>query len=190
MKSLSGKVAFADACVLYPASIRSFLIFLDLNDVIKIKWTEKVHEEWMSNLLKNKDTITRNQLERTKKLMNEATIDSTVTGYEKLIENLHLPDKNDNHVLAAAIHGKCNTILTFNLNDFPEKILKKKNIIAQHPDKFLSNLLKKYKSDTISCVLKQHISLKKPAIPLNELFAHYSKAGLVTFSQELVSIFN
>ncbi|HMA95113.1 MAG TPA: hypothetical protein VKP30_20620, partial [Polyangiaceae bacterium] len=49
--------------------------------------------------------------------------DCLVDGYEPLVEGLELPDPNDRHVLAAAIHGGASVIVTMNLRDFPERFL-------------------------------------------------------------------
>ena len=49
--------------------------------------------------------------------------DCLVTGYEPLIPTLALPDPDDRHVLAAAIHGGAGLIVTFNLGDFPASVL-------------------------------------------------------------------
>ncbi len=40
-------------------------------------------------------------------------------GYEPLGERIHLPDPNDRHVLAVAITGRADVIVTKNLKDFP-----------------------------------------------------------------------
>ena len=73
--------------------------------------------------------------------MNQATRDCLVTGYEMLIPSLDLPDPYDRHVLAAAIVGRCDVIVTQNLKDFPEEALKPYDIETPHPDGFLSNHL-------------------------------------------------
>jgi hypothetical protein len=43
------------------------------------------------------------------------------TGYETLIPSLRLPDDNDRHILAPAIVGRCDVIVTANLKDFPKR---------------------------------------------------------------------
>jgi hypothetical protein len=55
--------------------------------------------------------------------MDRATRDAVVNGYEKLIPSLTLPDPKDRHILAAAIVGRCDVIVTQNLRDFPEEAL-------------------------------------------------------------------
>ncbi len=55
-----------DACVLYPAPLRDFLMWLALTDLFKARWTEEIHQEWMRNVLKNRPDLTISQLTRTK----------------------------------------------------------------------------------------------------------------------------
>ena len=52
-----------------------------------------------------------------------------------------LPDPDDRHVVAAAIHSGASLIVTFNLKDFPAEVLKPYNLAAQHPDGFIVDLL-------------------------------------------------
>ncbi|APB34892.1 hypothetical protein GlitD10_2554 [Gloeomargarita lithophora Alchichica-D10] len=54
--------------------------------------------------------------------MDRSVPDCLITGYESLIPSIELPDKDDCHVLAAAIRGGVDVIVTFNLKDFPTEI--------------------------------------------------------------------
>jgi predicted nucleic acid-binding protein len=130
-----------DACVLYPAPLRDFLMQLALTDLFRAKWTNEIHDEWIRNLLLNRPDLKVEDLTRTKDLMNRHVRDCLVTGYEYLIPSLTLPDPNDRHVLAAAIKASARVIVTFNLPDFPETILEQYDMEAQHPDEFISNLI-------------------------------------------------
>src|SRR5690554_5547153 len=92
-----------DACVLYPAPIRSYLLYLAQTGLYRARWTEQIHNEWIRNLLKNNQQLDKAKIERTKQLMNKYNPDCLVEGYEPLIGSIILPDKNDRHVVAAAI---------------------------------------------------------------------------------------
>jgi len=69
-------IAFYDANVLYPAELRNLLMHLALPGLFRAKWSAAVHEEWISNLLKNRPDLSRAKLERTRQLMDKATLDS------------------------------------------------------------------------------------------------------------------
>ena len=125
-----------DACVLYPAPLRDLLMRLALTDLFKARWTDAIHEEWITALLR-KNKFDRTALERTRNLMDAHVRDCKITGYEYLIECLELPDPNDRHVLAAAIKAGANAIITSNLKDFPGNVLSKYDIEAIHPDDFI-----------------------------------------------------
>lgn len=133
--------ALYDACVLYPAPLRDVLLELALTDLFRAKWTHLIHEEWIRNLLADRSDLTRVQLQRTRQLMDSHIRDCLVENFEDLIPSLSLPDADDRHILAAAIRGRADVIVTFNLKDFPEKELSKFGITAQHPDEFLMHVL-------------------------------------------------
>src|SRR5687768_9866690 len=103
-------------------------------NLFRAKWTDKIHDEWITNLQSDRPDLDPSDLKRTRQLMNIAVPDCLVTGYEYLIPVLSLPDENDRHVLSAAIHSRADAIVTFNLKDFPEKTLGAHNLEAMHPD--------------------------------------------------------
>lgn len=61
-----------------------------------------------------------NSLQRTTEEMHEAFPDATVAHYKVLIPSLRLPDAGDGNVLAGALRGKADVIVTSNLRDFPK----------------------------------------------------------------------
>jgi hypothetical protein len=130
-----------DACVLYPAPLHDLLMRLALTDLYRARWTDMIHDEWTRNVLKQRPDLKAEDLERTRSLMNAHVRDSLVTGFEHLIQSVELPDADDRHVVAAAIHGGASLIVTFNLKDFPPDQLKRYNLAAQHPDDFIFDLL-------------------------------------------------
>ncbi|MBO0611793.1 PIN domain-containing protein [Thiothrix fructosivorans] len=157
-----------DACVLYPAPLRDLLVRLARMDVFQAKWTHQIHEEWIRNALKNNPKLTRERLGATANKMNEAVMDSLVTNYEPLIAGLELPDTNDRHVLAAAIKGQAEVIVTFNLKDFPQSHLKPFDIWAQHPDEFISHLIDLSPETVLLVARQQRLSLKNPPRTVEE----------------------
>ena len=126
-----------DACVLYPAPLRDFLMWLALSGNCRACWTDAIHAEWTHSLLANRPDLTPEQLKRTVDLMDAAVPDALVTEYEPLIDGLTLPDAKDRHVLAAAVRCSASVIVTFNEKDFPASQLAPFGIEPQHPDAFI-----------------------------------------------------
>lgn len=114
---------------------------LALTDLFRAKWTMQIHEEWMGKLLENRG-MKREKLERIRDLINASVRDCLVKGYEPLIKAVlaqELPDPDDAHVIAAAIHSRADMIVTKNTKDFPASVLDRHHIEAQHPDEFIMN---------------------------------------------------
>jgi len=90
---MSTGTALLDANVLYPAPLRDLFLQLAVSDLFRAKWTAEIHREWMEALLRNDPHRERAALERTRVLMDKATRDCLITGYEELIPSLVLPDR-------------------------------------------------------------------------------------------------
>lgn len=174
--------AVYDANVLYPAPLRDLLIRLAQAELVKAKWTDTIHDEWMRNVLKNRTDLTAAQLMRTKSLMDCAVRDCLVRGYESLIDLLELPDPDDRHVVAAAIHSRADLIVTYNLRDFPADILSDHGIEAIHPDALLSDLFDVATASVLTTVKRQRNALRNPARTAEELIATFENQGLTQFA--------
>lgn len=161
--------AVYDANILYPAPIRDLFVRLAQTGLVRAKWTEAIHEEWMRNLLKHNPHHSAERLARTRMLMDEAVRDCLVTGYEELIASLSLPDPDDRHVLAAAIHAGAQIIVTCNLTDFPAETLARYDIEAQHPDDVLVYLLDEAPGVVCAAVKRQRENLRNPPKTAEEL---------------------
>ncbi len=107
--------------------------------VISARWSAEILGEWVENLIANRPDLKREWLERTCAEMNRAVPDAMVTRYESLVPTLSLPDPDDRHVLAAAMIGGAEAILTFNLKDFPSRHLPN-GLVAVTPDEYLRRL--------------------------------------------------
>jgi len=170
--------AVYDANILYPAPLRDLFLRLGQVGLVRPRWTEMIHDEWIRNLLRDNPQLSPERLARTRSLMNEALRDCLVTGYEELIDCLTLPDPDDRHVLAAAIRARAELIVTYNLTDFPAKTLARYDIKAQHPDDFLVSLLDVAPDAVCAAVKRQRQSLRNPPKTAEELLATFQSQGL------------
>jgi predicted nucleic acid-binding protein len=166
-----------DACVLYPAALRDFLMRLAVVGVFDARWTDAIHDEWIGSLLRSRPEL-KDRLARTRSLMDASVRDSLVSGYERLIADLNLPDEKDRHVLAAAIHAKADIILTFNLRDFPSERLRPYGIEANSPDDFLTLQLGSQLEAVCDAVRRQRSGLKNPPMTASQFLATLASQGM------------
>lgn len=130
-------VVVYDASVLYPSTLRDLLLRLAQTDLVRARWTERILDEVFTSLRRNRPGLDPAKLNRTRILMGQAVRDWRIDDYEHHIDNLTLPDPDDLHVLAAAIHTRADMLVTANLRDFPHDTLRQHGITPQHPDAFV-----------------------------------------------------
>lgn len=176
-----------DACVLYPAPLRDFLMWLGLSGRFRARWSARINEEWQRNLLRKRPDLSREQLDRTASLMNTAIPDALVEGYEDLMAGLSLPDDNDRHVLAAAIRCNASVIVTFNERDFPEEVLAPFGIEAQHPDAFIDGQFDLDPAAVIQAAQRQRAQLRHPPMETDRYLEILLKQGLVQTCRALAA---
>ncbi len=143
-------------------------MYLAISGEFRARWTDQIHEEWIRNLLVNRPEIKRANLERVRTLMDRNVPGAVVTGYEPLIESIQLPDKDDQHVVAAAIRTRAEAIITFNLKDFPAEQLEQYGIRAVHPDDFICDLIDLSMGSVIEAARQHRAGLKKPTFTASE----------------------
>lgn len=176
---MSNFTAFLDASVLYPAPLRDLLLELAVSDLYRAKWSDAVHEEWIRSVLQNRPDLTRAQLDRTRDLMNAHARDALVTDFEQLIGVIELPDPDDRHVLAAAIKGRADLIVTANLKDFPADKLDRWGSEAQHPDEFLTHQFHLSQPAFLQAVRTVRQRLKNPPKSVDDYLDTLRAQGLL-----------
>lgn len=159
---VAGPVALLDACVLYPAPLRDLLLRLTCAGIFSARWTDEIHEEWIRNLLHTRSDLQPERLLRTRREMNRAVPDGLITGYEPLIPTLLLPDPDDRHVLAAAMQGRVDVIVTFNCRDFPTPYVSRYRIDVKHPDDFISSQFDLAPAAVCEVVRQHRTGLRRP----------------------------
>ncbi len=156
--------ALLDANVLFPQLLRDVLVSLAASRAFEARWSRQIHQEWTRNVLKHRPDIVPATLDSVCALMNENVPDCLVTGFEPQIETLQLSDKDDRHVLAAAIHSQSRFIVTLNLKDFPAPILTPHGIEAIAPDPFLCLILRDKPEKALTALSKQRRRFQKPPL--------------------------
>ena len=173
------QIAVLDACVLYPATLRNFILRLAEEEAFIPVWSDEIVSEFVRGVLRDRPAVKPENLHRTVWLMNNAFPDALVVGYGNLIKTLTLPDPNDRHVLAAALKARAPTIVTLNLKDFPADTLSKHDVVAVHPDDFVAGLLKSDPKMVERALHEQQRSLKNPPVTVADLLKTLEAQGMV-----------
>lgn len=123
-----------DACLLYPSVTRELLLGAARLGHFQPLWSERILGEWRYTARKYGVGA---QAEIEIALLRVEWPTSEISENLALEASLTLPDADDCHVLAAAITGNAQELLTRNLKDFPTRVLAKYDIIRREPDGFL-----------------------------------------------------
>lgn len=180
-------VAFLDASVLYPAPLRDLLLELAVSGFYRAKWSDAVHDEWIRALLRRRPDIPASRLERTRRLMDAHVGDALVSGFEDLLPTIRLPDPDDRHVVAAAIRGEADIILTANIRDFPASALAPHELEAEHPDAFLVHLYREAPSRFRDALERVRSRLRNPPFSSRQHLDALRRAGLNATVSEVLA---
>ena len=126
--------AVYDACVLYPFHLRNLLIQCAADRLVEARWSAEIHDEWIRNLAADTPGLTVERLTAPRDLMDRVLPDANVSGYERHLARVDLPDPDDRHVAAAAIEAEASIIMTWNLRDFPAPELRRHGLRKMTPD--------------------------------------------------------
>jgi predicted nucleic acid-binding protein len=129
-----------DACVLVPRALCDFLLRLAEEPAIyRPLWSDQILTE-MTRAMTAKLRRSSSEAAWRRQQMSQAFPEAMVAVPSQLSKALEcIPDKNDRHVLAAAIMGHANAIVTQNTKHFPKNCLEKFGVLRETADDFLAH---------------------------------------------------
>ena len=176
---------FFDTCSIYGAGLSDLLLTLAERDVYRPLWSADVLAELRRVLLEA--GITRDAVDHRISAMNDAFPDAVVSDYESLLPQMTC-DANDRHVLAAAVRGGAEVVVTFNLKHFPSASLSMWNLSVVPPDDFLLDQLDLYPDSVIDAVTQVPASYEKPPVTTSEFLGLLECSGVQRFAQTVRSL--
>ena len=178
--------ALLDACVLYPLATTDALMSLATAGFFAAKWTTRIEEEWIGSLEKQRPDLI-GKLEVRRDSMRDAIPDWEVPepAWSEIARGIELPDPDDVHVLAAAIAGHADCIVTANLKDFPVSILMEFGISAVDPDTFIINQWDLDPVNAIAAFKRMRARRKKPHSTPEDFAYALELGGLPTTAERL-----
>jgi len=163
-----------DTCVLYPPILRDFLLGLAARGLFAPLWSDGIAAEWLHLAARDGAVGVPALLSR----MAARWPDGKVAPGDPSM--LALPDTGDRHILAAAIAGRADLILTANLRDFPPRALAPHGLRARAPDDFAMDLWL-----AAPALVEAEVAALWPALEGRPLRNALKKAGLSRLGKAL-----
>lgn len=165
-----------DTNVIYPVNIRDLLLWFAHYDLFTVKWSSGICDEWIK-VMRGKG-LGQAEIDKRVGRMSAAFPDALVENYESLVDGLTLPDKDDRHVLAAAIKCNANLIVTNNLRDFPEAELAKYGLEARSADDFLTDIIDLNHERAVEAFKELVSNRRSPELDAYEVLDQFRRVGL------------
>ncbi|MHA6324558.1 PIN domain-containing protein [Roseivivax sp. CAU 1753] len=170
-------VVILDANVLFPFRIRDVLLTFAHEGLFRARFTEEIMAEWTENLLELKPHLEVSILSQVE-MIREKFDECFVTGHMPLVDALDMPDKDDRHVLAAAIRCSAQVIVTENKRDFPQALLEEYDIEVLGADEMLVNTYELFPVEAARALGKVRKRYTNPQMNVSEFLLDLTRAGL------------
>lgn len=176
-----------DNSVLFPNVLRDTLLTLAEHDLYEPLWSTEILAEVRRNVIAQR-SIPESAIDRTLALMSATFGYATVEGWERLIDQLHLPDPDDRHVLGAAIAGGARTIVTANLRHFPVAELRPHRVTLVSPDQFLRDTFGTEPGTVLAALSRQVGRYRRPPIDLGSVLTRLDRARAPEFAERVAEV--
>lgn len=133
------KRVLLDACVLYPTVMREVLLGAAQAGLYEPLWSERILEEW-ARAAARRGALDEAQARGEIAVARANWPKASVEPRDGDLARLWLPDEDDIHVLASAIAGSADALVTLNIRDFPRHTLSEEGLDRIDPDGFLYGL--------------------------------------------------
>ncbi|MBW3089627.1 PIN domain-containing protein [Bifidobacterium miconisargentati] len=173
---------FLDANIIYSITLTDVMLTLAEHRLFLPLWSQKVLDEARQAASRTLPTAMQPAFCRRLAIMNQAFPESSIEVPEEDCGQYSLPDPNDRHVLAAALNGGADLLMTRNLKDFPQPILEQYRLRATSPDDFLCWLAEQ-QTDAVAESLRGLIRLRRnPPMDVIDLSNRLERSGAVRFA--------
>lgn len=152
-----------DANVIVDAQIRDLFLRLAEREAIDVFWSSRIIAE-VRRALTGRLGLSPAKVDQLLTVLSEAFPDAEVLPPDRLVGEIVLPDADDRHVLAAAVHAECDFLVTNNVKDFPDSVVDRFDVACFSADELLT-LFAGWFWDQVATVVDQQINaLQRPAM--------------------------
>ena len=145
-------IVLTDANVLYSRVLRDYTLYAATEQLISVRWSQRILDEFANHLIANVTGFDRDQAKRLFAGMNAAhpyALVAPVSGHYQRFSTLDMPDPDDRHVVAAAVAAEADVLCTSNTKDFPDPVMERVGITRLTPDQLLHGLAVAYPDEML-----------------------------------------
>lgn len=177
--------AVLDADCLHKLYLRGLLIWLASYRLYRPRWTAEILDETIRSIVRRFPSD-QARIDSYIRFSAARFPEAEIVGYQHLVGTLDCLDPEDEHVLGAAIIGMADSLVTFNLKDFPNNTKKLYGVEVIHPDDFLMNLAEKNPEVFLDATAKWCAGYQSPALSVPELSEAMRQLGCLNFAKYLL----
>ncbi len=178
-----------DACVLYPTVLREIVLGVAARGLFTPLWSARLLEEWARATVKlgpGAPVVARGEIAVLRTRWPAAEVPEENPQVALTVAQ-NLPDPDDLHVIAAALTGRADLILTLNLRDFPPRVLAPLGLRALAPDPFLLALMPDHPAAVTAEIARVHDEAERLAGTPLPLRAFLKRATLPRLARALAA---
>ncbi|WP_234836442.1 PIN domain-containing protein [Sinorhizobium meliloti] len=143
------------------------LLTLAEAEFFRLRWSATILDETqkaIEKILADKDVADATvRASRARASMEAAFEEATVVDFDQFLSACEgLPDENDAHVVASALKTQAAVIVTDNLRDFPEELLRRSNLEARSADAFIADTIALDTGRAVAAVRRMRERFRKP----------------------------
>ena len=172
--------ALIDANVWYSATLRDIFVEFAYWDFYKPLWTLEIFDETLRNLEKQ-NVLYAETFKRHRAKIADLFPDGGVVEFQGRLGSLKNVHISDEHVLAAAIIGRADAIVTFNIKDFPSDAFEQHGLEILHPDAFLLDQFFLNPRNGLTAVARLLNDYSNPSLSVQEYCSRLNNASCPGF---------
>lgn len=175
--------AYLDTCALVPIALSDTLLRVAEKGGFRPAWSERILRSVRQVVLDVHGDLEATRIDKRLDAMRAFFPDAMTTGWETLVDGIHLPDDNDRHVVAGAIVARADMIVTANIRDFPTAELDRFDLHAKTPDEFLLDLMDLAPQRMVETIVEQAEAALHPPLDAEDVLIALGRAGAPEFAR-------
>lgn len=177
---------FVDTNVLFPISLMDMMFSLNDDAVHEVLWTDHLLDEWERVIIREQrrsPDAAAAMAATVREFLSDGRI--PVEAYQHLVPEADGPDPDDCVHIAAAVGGRAEVIVTWNLPDFESSYLKAHAVTVTDPDSYLCALFEDAPDEVIATVRRMAARKRRPPMSPTDILDRLDKAGVHEFASRV-----